>query len=167
MRIGIYAFSGCWNLASVSIPNSLTMIERNTFENCVSLKAVTIPDGITSIDNLAFSGCSSLTSVTIPNSVTSIGNLVFTNCNALTSVNSLIVEPFEIDKNVFTDDNGNFTSATLYVPKGTKAKYEATQAWNKFLKIGRTRIFPWLTSTDPHDCISKGKTSHPYILQTL
>ena len=32
---------------------------------------------------------------------------------------------------------------------------------------GRTRIFPWLTSTDPHDCISKGKTSHPYILQTL
>ena len=33
--------------------------------------------------------------------------------------------------------------------------------------IWRTRIFPWLTSTDPHDCISKGKTSHPYILQTL
>ena len=35
------------------------------------------------------------------------------------------------------------------------------------VKYGRTRIFPWLTSTDPHDCISKGKTSHPYILQTL
>ena len=33
--------------------------------------------------------------------------------------------------------------------------------------FGRTRIFPWLTSTGPHDCISKGKTSHPYILQTL
>ncbi len=31
----------------------------------------------------------------------------------------------------------------------------------------RIQIFPWLTSTDPHDCISKGKTSHPYILQTL
>ena len=30
-----------------------------------------------------------------------------------------------------------------------------------------TRIFPWLTSTDPHDSISKGKTNHPYILQTL
>ena len=37
----------------------------------------------------------------------------------------------------------------------------------KYLEEGRTRIFPWLTSTDPHDCISKGKTSHPYILQTL
>ena len=31
----------------------------------------------------------------------------------------------------------------------------------------RTRIFPWLTSTDPHDSISKGKNRHPYILQTL
>ena len=30
--------------------------------------------------------------------------------------------------------------------------------------FGRTRIFPWLTSTDPHDCISKdhgvGSTDH-------
>ena len=33
--------------------------------------------------------------------------------------------------------------------------------------LRRTRVFPWLTSTDPHDCISKSKTSHPYILQTL
>ena len=38
---------------------------------------------------------------------------------------------------------------------------------NGELKARRTRIFPWLTSTGPHDCISKGKTSHPYILQTL
>ena len=35
------------------------------------------------------------------------------------------------------------------------------------LHVRRTWIFPWLTSTDPHDCISKGKISHPYILQTL
>ena len=35
------------------------------------------------------------------------------------------------------------------------------------LEFGRPQIFPWLTSTGPHDCISKGKTSHPYILQTL
>ena len=36
-----------------------------------------------------------------------------------------------------------------------------------FRNFRRIRIFPWQTSTDPHDCISKGKTSHPYILQTL
>ena len=26
----------------------------------------------------------------------------------------------------------------------------------KYKNLGRTRIFPWLTSTDPHDSISKG-----------
>ena len=50
--------------------------------------------------------------------------------------------------------------------------YNTYNYWRKKLKENdspkrRTRIFPWLTSTDPHDCISKGKTSHPYILQTL
>ena len=49
----------------------------------------------------------------------------------------MIREPFEIDDNVFQyyDKGIKFTSATLYVPKGTKAKYEATPAWNKFQKI--------------------------------
>ena len=46
----------------------------------------------------------------------------------------MIVDPFEIVQEVFYN-NGSFTSATLYVPKGTKAKYEATPAWNMFLKI--------------------------------
>ena len=46
-----------------------------------------------------------------------------------------------------------------FVPTPT-AEYYKNGEW-------RTRIFPWQTSTDPHDCISKGKTSHPYILQTL
>ena len=41
------------------------------------------------------------------------------------------------------------------------------QCANYNLELWRIRIFPWQTSTDPHDCISKGKTSHPYILQTL
>ena len=35
------------------------------------------------------------------------------------------------------DTSGNFvfTSATLYVPAGTKSLYEATPAWNQFNKI--------------------------------
>ncbi len=41
---------------------------------------------------------------------------------------------------------------------------EGNLVWQKYRRI---QIFPWQTSTDPHDCISKSKTSHPYILQTL
>ena len=51
----------------------------------------------------------------------------------------MIEEPFEIEDKVFTYYNKLnyewFTEATLYVPAGTKSKYESTPAWNKFEKI--------------------------------
>ena len=96
---------------------------------------------VTNIGDYAFEYCSGLTSVTIGNSVSSIGNDAFAYCTGLTSVISLIEEPFELNENTFYDDwnwvedHFEFTTATLYVPAGTKAKYESTPAWNKFKNI--------------------------------
>ena len=86
VAIGNYAFSGCTNLTSVTIPNSVTSIGSAAFYNCTSLTSVIIPNSVTSIGDSAFNKCSSLTSVTIPNSVTIIGNTAFYNCTSLTSV---------------------------------------------------------------------------------
>ncbi|MBQ9670338.1 MAG: leucine-rich repeat protein [Prevotella sp.] len=93
---------------------------------------------VTNIGDYAFEYCSGLTSVTIGNSVSSIGNDAFAYCTGLTSVISLIEEPFEINENTFyslVKGHEEFTTATLYVPAGTKAKYESTPAWNKFKNI--------------------------------
>ena len=137
--IGESAFYNCSGLTSVTIPNSVTYIGQQAFSSCKGLTSVTIPNSVTSIGSSAFSYCRGLTSVTIPNSVTSIGEYTFWNCSGLTSVTSLIREPFEISDNVFSyrdnDYNTKFTSATLYVPKGTKAKYEATKCWKNFTNI--------------------------------
>ncbi|HEZ7986074.1 MAG TPA: leucine-rich repeat protein, partial [Ruminococcus sp.] len=84
--IGNNAFSGCKNLASITIPNSVTSIGESAFAYCENLKSVTISNSVTSIDNNTFSDCTSLTSVTIPDSVTSIGNNAFSDCTSLTSV---------------------------------------------------------------------------------
>ena len=84
--IGDYAFVGCSNLQSVTIPNSVTSIGDYAFNDCRSLQSVTIPNSVTSIGTHAFDGCSHLQSVTIPNSVTSIGNNAFENCSSLQSV---------------------------------------------------------------------------------
>ena len=90
---------------------------------------------VTSIDNEAFLGCSGITSITIPNSVTNIGNNAFKNCSGINEVHSLIEEPFAIPANAFQLNNGSFTTATLYVPTGTKAKYQATAGWKNFARI--------------------------------
>ncbi len=80
------AFSGCNNLSSVSIPNSVTTIGYQAFYGCNSLASVSIPNSVTSIGYHAFSGCSSLASASIPSSVTRIGYRAFQNCSSLTSV---------------------------------------------------------------------------------
>ena len=84
--IGGYAFSGCTSLTSVTIPNSVTEINRSAFLGCTSLTSVTIPNSVTVIENDAFSGCTSLTSITIPNSVEMIYMGAFMNCTSLTSI---------------------------------------------------------------------------------
>ena len=84
--IGWNAFSSCYDLSSVTIPNSITSIGDQAFSTCSRLTSVTIPNSVTSIGENAFRGCSSLTSVTIPNSVTSIGRYAFAYCSGLISV---------------------------------------------------------------------------------
>ena len=58
--------------------------------------------------------------------------LLFHGCSDLTSITSLIKEPFAID-DVFS--NSTYNAATLYVPFGTKERYEATVGWNQFQNI--------------------------------
>ena len=85
-RIGDYAFSDCSDLSSVIIPNSVTSIGSDAFFDCSALASIIIPNSVTNIGNSTFYGCSSLTSITIPNSVKSIEDCVFQNCSSLISV---------------------------------------------------------------------------------
>ena len=82
--IGSFAFSQCYSLKSVIIPDSVTTIGNYAFRDCSSLTSVTIPDSISTIGGNAFESCSSLTSVTIPDSVTTLGDNPFWMCYSLT-----------------------------------------------------------------------------------
>ena len=118
------------------IPNSVTSIGYSAFALFNNLTTITIPNSVKSIGNFAFYYCTGLTSVTIPNSVTSIGNSAFSNCPSLTEVISMIEEPFAIRSNCW--DRVNTQEIPLYVPAGTKEKYENTEGWNVFKNIVET-----------------------------
>ena len=83
---GYGTFSGCANLARVTIPDGVTGINAKLFSGCSGLTSVTIPDSVTSIGDAAFYGCSNLASVGISGGVTNIGASAFRDCASLTSV---------------------------------------------------------------------------------
>ena len=70
---------------TVEIGTGVTSIGDGVFESCYNLTSVTIPNSVTSIGSV-FSNCRAMTLVTIPNSVTSIGQHAFYGCIALTSI---------------------------------------------------------------------------------
>jgi hypothetical protein len=86
LSLGNGAFSGCTGLPSVTIPDSVTSIGNSAFSDCTGLPSITIPSRVTSIGSSAFSGCSGLPNVTIPDTVTSIGDSTFRNCTSLESI---------------------------------------------------------------------------------
>ena len=134
------AFSDCFSLTSVIIPESVTSIEDYVFSWCSSLTSVTIPESVTSIGEFAFSDCSSLTSVTIPESVTSIGYYAFENCSSLTSVT--IENPdCEIYDLPDTISNGHencvgYFNGTIYGYENSTAQAYAETYGYKFALIG-------------------------------
>ena len=162
--INYHAFNGCSGLTSITIPNSVTIIENDAFNRCSGLTSITVADGnakfdsrdncnaiietstnkllrgcqntvipnsVTDLGYYAFGGCSSLTSVTIPNSVTSIGDWAFSGCSNLTSVTVGWTTPLSISASTFS----NRANATLNVPAGCEAAYEAADYWNEFMEI--------------------------------
>ena len=87
--IGNYAFCGCRNITTVTIPESVKSIGDHAFESVFELSSITIPIGVTNIGKRAFAGCLALNNVTIPSSVTSVGDEAFHYCENLTSVSIL------------------------------------------------------------------------------
>lgn len=133
------------NAGFPSVRESITVAEGNTVydsrDNCNAIietatntlmygcSNTIIPSSVTIIGNQSFSN-SVITSIVIPRSVTSI--LGFTNCMSLTSVTVENPTPITIDSRWAF--NGSY-NATLYVPAGSKAAYEAADYWKNFSEI--------------------------------
>lgn len=124
-------FWDCNNLKTVALPNDIAFIDSYQFVYCYSLEEILIPESVTSIRDNAFGCCYSLTEITIPSKVTFIGDDAF-SYSGLTKVTSLMQSPCAISSSVFKNVSSN---ATLYVPDGCKAAYEAADNWKDFKKI--------------------------------
>lgn len=132
-RINSYGFSTCIEATEVNLPNSLTYIGGSAFYDCESLTVLKIPGSVTYIGSTSFAECSSLKEIVLPASVNTIGSNAFGKNTALEKMTVAWETPLSITSGVFS--NTDITKVTLYVPKGTKALYEAATVWQDFGEI--------------------------------
>ena len=110
------------NKTSVTILDSVEIIESNAFKNCRNLTDITIPNSVTKIEKYAFENCSNLISITIPDSVTKIGGdwseiySTFMGCDSLLNINIIEGNPeySSVDGVVYNKDKSNL----IYCPNG-------------------------------------------------
>ena len=78
-------FRRCSKLSSIDIPAGVVRI-GSAFCDCSGLTSITIPDSVTVLEAYAFSDCSSLLNITLPSSMASIEEGAFRNCSSLKDV---------------------------------------------------------------------------------
>jgi len=130
-------FQQCTSLHTLNIGSEVQNIPNGAFWQCSGLTGeLIIPNSVVSIEDCAFAECSGLTSVIIPNSVAFIGEDAFYLCTALTDVTVDWASPLSVPDNTFEDVDTS--AATLHVPAGTKALYEAADVWKDFGTISES-----------------------------
>lgn len=132
--IGPYAFSSN-NFSEITLPSTLKVIGDAAFGGSNSLTSVNIPEGVEMIGDRVFSDSRNLAKLELPNSLNHIGYRIVNYCPHLSSVVSHITEPFSVSPVAFTPNDNEASSAILYVPMGTKPKYEAIYGWTQFANI--------------------------------
>ena len=87
MAIGEDAFTGCIGLTKLSLPSKVAEIGSRAFAFCTELLNITIPEGVVQIKAYTFLACAKLASVRLPSSIRSIEESAFDSCEGLTRIN--------------------------------------------------------------------------------
>ena len=136
-------FKGCSKLSKVRFQggksetsSGIFSIGGEAFEDCLNLRKFNVPHYCELIEQNAFNGCSNLQVIYLGDSVKLIRNNAFNGCNSLMKIVSSNKVPPQIEANTFMEDT--YTSATLYVPIGSKDAYTSSPYWCRFFNIEET-----------------------------
>lgn len=132
-----YQFQGCDKLTKVKYSRYWSSTGWYLFKECANITKVIFPEniignGYTSFETGTFKGCTSLEEITIPSTVSSIGDQCFYLCSRLKTITLKPITPPVAKESSF---GGQFYTAKLIVPKGTKSDYESSSGWSLFTNI--------------------------------
>lgn len=129
-KIGQSAFSNCLFLESVELKNSVSTLKKYAFSGCSNLASVTLPENnnFKLIGHSAFKG-TGLTSLTIPSSVEEIVAYAFNGCTKLESIRCKRETPPVVAASSFQNVP---RTIPLYVPLASLDAYQAADVWKEF-----------------------------------
>ena len=137
---GNNAFHSCQQVEYINL-EGVKSIGTGAFQSNASVKTVTITGVEGSplkLGREAFANCAELKSVSLPAQTTEIGASAFNFCRQLVSLRIAATEPPKVFRTTFPSKVAG-ANRVLYVPKGSKAKYEAVAFWkDKFSSIEET-----------------------------
>lgn len=96
--IGYNAFSHCWQLTSISLPDAVTAVSDYAFYCCYNLKSIRFPkktsykffslsgDETFFLGEASFTECNSLTEIALPEGLKRIGRYAFDGCTSLQTI---------------------------------------------------------------------------------
>jgi hypothetical protein len=120
---------------SYSIPNTVINIGIEAFSQCKGLISVNIPPSVKKLECMAFYNCTALTTIRMPESIEEIGYGVFANCTSLTSIYTQASVPITLRNASEVFHKVDKESCILYVPFGSKKRYQKAEQWQEFKDI--------------------------------
>ena len=161
--IGSEAFNGCTKLASVNLPANLETLKRCAFQNCTALTEINIPASL-NVASYPFEGCSNLKTIHFEDGITRITNYLFGNCTGLTDI--------EIPDTVTTIGSYAFSSATnlasVSIPDSvTTINNEAFEYCTKLTSVEIPDSVTYIGSEAFKGCTKLASVKLPANLKTL
>ena len=129
--IGDWTLYNCKNLTTLNLPSSLEYIGDWSIRG-LKVSSMVIPENITELRSSILAACPELTSVELPSTLTQIWKYALSSDPKLKTVMCKAAKPPAIPAGVDVFGDTPIASATLRVPAGSKALYQAAEGWKDF-----------------------------------
>lgn len=104
-HIATDAFCKCWNITSISLPESLEGLSKQAFEY-MNLQSISLPCNVKTIPMYAFYECTNLQTVYGLSHVETIGHAAFTSARGTLTGELILTNIISVEQSAFSGNDG-------------------------------------------------------------
>lgn len=126
------AFQNCPNLIETKILSKATTITENSFAGCSGLRSITLPNTVKLLESGAFKDCIALESIDLGGYLTSIGDNAFSGNSVLSSINLRSSTPPTYSTGFSSSE---YINTKVNIPTGSIDNYKNAEPWKNFWNL--------------------------------